>query len=80
MNDESRVVPAMIAGAALGALAGYLFFTESGRRLRRQVEPVLERFAREVYGFRGAVQRAVEVASEGWGLTGEPAERGRRIH
>ena len=28
MNDESRVMPAMIAGAVLGALVGYLFFTE----------------------------------------------------
>jgi hypothetical protein len=79
MNDESRVVPAMIVGAALGAVAGYLFFTEPGRRLRRQLEPALEHFAREVSGFRGAVQRAVGVASQGWGLP-DQAARAPRVH
>jgi hypothetical protein len=79
MNDESPVVPAMIAGAALGALAGYLFFTEPGRRLRRQLEPALEQFAREVSGFRSSMQRAIGVASQGWGLPDESA-RAPHVH
>ena len=34
----------------------------SGRRLRRQIEPALEDFARELSGFRSTIQKAVGVA------------------
>ncbi len=75
MNDDSRLMPAMIAGAVLGALVGYLFFTERGRALRRQMEPALEDFAQELTAFRGTVQRAVGVATEGWNLRNEGGDR-----
>ena len=67
----------MIGGAVLGALAGYLFFSDEGRALRRQLEPALDRVARELNGFRGSIQRAVGVVAEGWDLLGEggPARR-----
>jgi hypothetical protein len=68
----------MIAGAVLGAIAGYLFFTERGRALRRQMEPALESFARELTGFRSTIQRAVGVATEGWGLLNEGSDRSPR--
>jgi len=45
-----------------------LFFTEHGRHLRRQMEPALDDFQRELNNFRGTVQRAAGVASEGWKL------------
>lgn len=64
---DSRTVTVVIAGAVLGGLAAYFFLSEPGRKLRRQLEPALEDFARELGGFRGTIQRAVEVAAESWG-------------
>jgi hypothetical protein len=55
----------------LGGFAGYLFFSEEGRRMRRSFEPMLDDLARELGSFRGTVQRAVAVANEGWKLLTE---------
>ncbi len=68
MSDKSRAVAAMSAGAVLGALAGYMLFTEKGRAFRRQLEPALEDIVRELGHFRGTVTKAAGVASEGWKL------------
>jgi gas vesicle protein len=68
VSDNSRAVAAMVVGATVGAAAGYMFFTEPGRRLRRQLEPALEDMARELNHFRGTVSKAAGVASEGWKL------------
>ena len=66
--DNSRAIAATIVGAIIGGAAGYLFFTEEGRRVRRQIEPALDDFARELMSFRATVQKAAGVASEGWKL------------
>lgn len=66
--DKSRVVLATVGGAVVGAIAGYLLFTDQGRSLRRQLEPALDDFARELNSFRSTVQRAAGVANEGWKL------------
>jgi len=58
----------------LGAFAGYLLFTERGRALRRQLEPALEDYARELSGFRVTLGKAAGVASEGWKLLNEAIE------
>jgi hypothetical protein len=71
MYNDSRAMAAIVGGAVLGGLAGYFFFTERGRSLRRQIEPALEQFARELTGFRGTLQRAVGVATEGWYMANE---------
>jgi gas vesicle protein len=63
-----RAVAATLVGAVIGGMAGYLFFTDRGRELRRQIEPALDDIARELNSFRGTVQRAAGVASEGWKL------------
>jgi hypothetical protein len=52
----------------VGGVAGYLFFTEHGRTLRRQMEPALEDITRELNSFRITVQKAAGVANEGWKL------------
>ena len=67
MNDR-QVVAATLVGAALGGIAGFLFFTARGRSLRRQIEPALDEFVRELSSFRGSVQRAADVAGESWRL------------
>jgi hypothetical protein len=61
-------VTATLIGAGIGAVVGYLFFTERGRELRRQIEPALEDLSRELYSFRSTVQKATGVANEGWKL------------
>lgn len=66
--DDSRVVIASVGGAIVGAIVGYLLFTERGRALRRQLEPALDDFSRELHNFRSTVQRAAGVANEGWKL------------
>jgi len=65
---NSRAVGAAIVGAVIGGMAGYLFFTQEGRRLRRQLEPALDDLARELNSFRSTVNKAAGVASEGWKL------------
>jgi gas vesicle protein len=69
--DNSRAVMATIVGAVVGGFAGYLFFTDRGRALRRQLEPALDDIARELSQFRGTVQKASGVANEGWKLLNE---------
>ena len=69
--DNSHIVMATIGGAVVGAIAGYLLFTDHGRSLRRQLEPALDDFTRELHSFRATVQRAAGVANEGWKLLNE---------
>jgi hypothetical protein len=68
---NSRAMAAAIVGAVVGGLAGYLFFTDDGRRLRRQLEPALDDLARELNSFRATVNKAAGVANEGWQLLNE---------
>jgi hypothetical protein len=69
VNENSRIVAAaVVAGAVLGGIAGYLVFTDHGRSLRRQIEPALDDVVRELNSFRGTVQRAAAAASDGWKL------------
>jgi hypothetical protein len=74
--DNSRAVAATIVGAVVGGVVGYLFFTEHGRRLRRQIEPALDDFARELMSFRATVQKAAGVANEGWNLLNDALGEG----
>ena len=67
MTDR-QIVTATLFGALVGGLAGFLFFTDRGRRLRREIEPALEDFVRELSSLRGTVQRAADVAGESWRL------------
>lgn len=67
-EEKSRAVAATVVGAIVGGVAGYLFFTDHGRTLRRQMEPALEDITRELNSFRSTVQKAAGVANEGWKL------------
>ena len=65
---DNRQMAATVVGAVIGGVAGFLFFTEQGRSLRRQLEPAFEDFSRELMSFRSTVQKAAGVANEGWKL------------
>ena len=65
---------ATIVGAVIGSIAGYLFFTERGRRVRRQIEPALDDFARELMSFRHTFQTAAGAANDSWALLNETLE------
>jgi hypothetical protein len=74
--DNSRAIAATIVGAVLGGMAGYLFFTQHGRSIRRQIEPALDDFARELMSFRATIQKAAGVATDGWKLLNEALGEG----
>ena len=82
MTDR-QIVTATLFGALVGGLAGFLFFTDRGRRVRREIEPALEDFVRELSSLRGTVQRAADVAGESWRLLNdmvrEPAQPSHRF-
>jgi hypothetical protein len=67
-----------VVGAVVGAIAGYMLFTDRGRDLRRRLEPTIEDFAHELVELRGTVNRAMGVASQGWSVLNEAlGERGQ---
>jgi gas vesicle protein len=69
--DNSRAIAASVVGAVIGGVVGYLFFSEHGRSLRRQIEPALDDLSRELASFRSTVQKASGVANESWKLLSE---------
>lgn len=65
MDDRGRVLGATLLGAAVGGLAGYLYLTENGRTLRRDLEPKLDDMLAEIRRLRAAILKVKEVAREG---------------
>ena len=41
VTDRTSILWCALAGAVVGGAAGYLFFTDEGRRLRQDLEPKL---------------------------------------
>ena len=77
--DNSRAITATVVGGVIGGVAGYLFFTDHGRYVRRQIEPALEDISRELNSFRITVQKAAGVATEGWQLLNDAlGDRGQQ--
>ena len=66
MDERSRVLTATFLGAVIGGVWGWLYMTESGRRVRDQIEPRLDDFLGEITRVRGTVEKARTAASEGW--------------
>ena len=66
VDERSRVLMATFMGAVIGGVWGWLYMTESGRRVRDQIEPKLDDFMNEVTRVRGTVEKARTAANEGW--------------
>jgi len=80
VSENSRAMAATVVGAVIGGIAGYLFFTENGKELRRQFEPALEDISRELNSFRSTFEKAAGVATEGWKVLNEAlGEDGERM-
>jgi hypothetical protein len=66
VDERSRVLMATFMGAVIGGVWGWLYLTESGRRMRDQIEPKLDDFISEIGRVRGTVEKARTAANEGW--------------
>jgi gas vesicle protein len=64
--NESRVITiGVLLGAAIGASASYLFFTESGKQFRDRMEPAVDDLRREFARFQRVVEKLGEMANDG---------------
>jgi hypothetical protein len=66
VSNQGRVMMAGLSGAFVGAMVGYLYLTDGGRRLRGQIEPRLDDALREIARLRQTIGKAQSVAAEGW--------------
>jgi hypothetical protein len=66
VTNQGRVIMASLAGALVGGMVGYLYLTDTGRRVMDQLEPRLDDAMREVTRLRQTIGRAQAVANEGW--------------
>ena len=77
MDDRSRILLSACLGAVVGGVAGYLFLTEEGRRVRERLEPGMDNVLRELRGLRSAADKARQAVGEGL-KTVEDLRRGVR--
>ena len=81
MDDRSRILLSACLGALAGGVAGYLFLTDEGRRVRERLEPGMDDLLRELRGLRAAADKARMAVGEGLaavedlrrGASGKPA-------
>jgi hypothetical protein len=66
VDDRSRVLLSAVIGTLAGGVAGYLYLTDDGRRLRSRLEPGLDDVVRELRRLRSSVEKARLAAEEGW--------------
>lgn len=62
MREGTGVLLGMVGGALLGGVAGYLYLTEDGRRLRARLEPQLTALADYVLRVRDSAAGTGETA------------------
>lgn len=65
MNERQMVIVSAVIGAAIGAAAGYLFFTERGREVRDRMEPFVNDLRQEFTRFQKTIQKVGDMANEG---------------
>ena len=65
MNESRVIAIGAVLGAAIGAAASYLFFTESGKHVRNRMEPAVDDLRREFARFQKTVEKLGEMANDG---------------
>jgi len=65
------MVAGAIIGAAIGAAASYLFFTDAGATIRNRFEPAVDDLKREFARFQKTLEKVGEMASDGMRVVNE---------
>lgn len=65
MDERSQVLVATILGTVVGGVLGCLYLTKQGRRIRDQMEPMLDAVVDEFTRARSTVEKARAAAHEG---------------
>ena len=65
MDERTQVLVATLLGAVVGGVVGTLYFTERGRNVRDQLEPLLDNIIAELQRTQQTVEKAREVTVEG---------------
>lgn len=74
MDERVKLMAGSLVGAAAGVAVSYLFFTRSGRELRRDLEPMVDDLLREA----GRLQEAVQQVRDGLAGGGQDPSWPRR--
>ena len=78
MRDRTAILLGLVAGAAVGGVAGWLWLTDDGRRLRARIEPQLQDLAGQALKLRDSASRVQQVARESARAVQEVASRAPR--
>ena len=65
MSDSRVITAGAILGAAIGAAASYLFFTDAGKHVRDRFEPAVDDLRRDFARFQKTVEKLGEMANDG---------------
>ena len=65
MRERTGVLVGLLAGAAVGGVAGWLYLTEKGRRVRARIEPRLAGLIEQAAQIRVAAARTEAAARQG---------------
>jgi gas vesicle protein len=75
MRDRTALLVGLVAGAVVGGAAGWLFLTDSGRKVRQDLRPRLDDLAERAMQLRETASRAQRAAQESWRSIQEVAAR-----
>lgn len=64
MSDRTSILLCALAGAVVGGAAGYLLFTEEGRRLRQDLEPKLVDLMSEIDKARSLMESGTSARAD----------------
>jgi hypothetical protein len=73
MDARAKMVMGSILGAAVGTAVAYVYFTPGGKRLRRDVEPLVDDLVREIGRVHQALTHLREQFDRGMRDAGDPA-------
>jgi gas vesicle protein len=78
MRDRTAVLLGLVAGAAIGSVAGWLWLTDDGRRIRARLEPQLHDLAGQALKLRDSALRVQQAARDSVKTAQEVASRAPR--
>jgi len=75
VRDRTAVVIGALAGAVVGGMAGWLWLTDDGRRVRAQLEPRLQELAGQAAALQASARRVQSAARDSLHAAREVASR-----